>query len=136
MNEPVPCDSKVESMGDRLILFDTGMGSLKLFGTTTGRMQKSMTEAGLNPADIDAVVIATPVRSHFEVALAALRARDQLRRCNDAIFAATGETPKWFRPPFGFRSPWLGGIAQELHLSTIMWSRIPGDWRTRRSPES
>jgi peptidoglycan/xylan/chitin deacetylase (PgdA/CDA1 family) len=61
--------------------------------------------------------------------------RDQLRRCNDAIFAAAGETPKWFRPPFGFRSPWLGGIAQELQLSTIMWSRIPGDWRTRRSPE-
>ena len=42
--------------GDKLILFDTGMGTAKDFGPTTGRQQKSMKEAGIKPEDIDAVV--------------------------------------------------------------------------------
>lgn len=49
-------NSPIVNMGDRLILFDTGMGSSKLFGPTTGRQQKSMMEAGIRPEDIDAVV--------------------------------------------------------------------------------
>jgi glyoxylase-like metal-dependent hydrolase (beta-lactamase superfamily II) len=49
-------NSPIVNMGDRLVLFDTGMGSSKLFGGTTGRQQKSMMEAGIKPADIDAVV--------------------------------------------------------------------------------
>ena len=43
--------------GDRLILFDTGMGSLKLFGPTTGKLLNSMKQAGIDPKDIDAVVM-------------------------------------------------------------------------------
>ena len=57
--------------------------------------------------------------------------REQLRRCNEAISAATGNSPRWFRPPYGFRSPWLSGVAREFHLSTVMWTRIPGDWRPK-----
>jgi glyoxylase-like metal-dependent hydrolase (beta-lactamase superfamily II) len=49
-------NAPIVNMGDRLILFDTGMGTLQLFGPSTGRMQKSMAEAGINPGDIDAVV--------------------------------------------------------------------------------
>ena len=49
-------NSPIVNLGDRLVLFDTGMGSSKLFGGTTGRQQKSMMEAGIKPADIDAVV--------------------------------------------------------------------------------
>ena len=49
-------NSPIVNMGDKLVLFDTGMGSSKLFGGTTGRQQKSMMEAGIKPADIDAVV--------------------------------------------------------------------------------
>ena len=43
--------------GDRMILFDTGMGSLKLFGPTTGKMMATIKQAGIDPADIDAVVM-------------------------------------------------------------------------------
>ena len=43
--------------GDRLILFDTGMGSLQLFGPTTGKLLKTMKQAGIDPKDIDAVVM-------------------------------------------------------------------------------
>jgi peptidoglycan-N-acetylglucosamine deacetylase len=55
--------------------------------------------------------------------------REQLRRCNEAILEATESAPRWFRPPFGMRSPWLANVAGEFELSTVMWTRIPGDWR-------
>jgi glyoxylase-like metal-dependent hydrolase (beta-lactamase superfamily II) len=49
-------NSPVVNMGDKLVLFDTGMGTSQAFGPTTGRQQKSMAEAGIKPEDIDAVV--------------------------------------------------------------------------------
>jgi glyoxylase-like metal-dependent hydrolase (beta-lactamase superfamily II) len=49
-------NSPIVNVGDKLILFDTGMGTAKNFGPTTGRQQKSMQEAGIKPEDIDAVV--------------------------------------------------------------------------------
>ena len=49
-------NSPIVNTGDKLVLFDTGLGSTKGFGPTTGRQQKSMAEAGIKPADIDAVV--------------------------------------------------------------------------------
>jgi glyoxylase-like metal-dependent hydrolase (beta-lactamase superfamily II) len=45
----------VVNMGDKLIMFDTGMGASKLFGPTTGRLIQSLKEAGINPGDIDAI---------------------------------------------------------------------------------
>lgn len=47
----------VVNTGDKLILFDTGMGSLRLFGPTTGKLMNSLKQAGINPSDIDAVVM-------------------------------------------------------------------------------
>jgi len=49
-------NSPIVNMGDKLVLFDTGMGTSKMFGASTGRQQKSMAEAGIQPAAIDAVV--------------------------------------------------------------------------------
>ena len=49
-------NSPIVNIGDRLVLFDTGLGTAKPFGPTTGRQQKSMKEAGIKPEDIDAVV--------------------------------------------------------------------------------
>jgi glyoxylase-like metal-dependent hydrolase (beta-lactamase superfamily II) len=49
-------NSPIVNMGDKLVLFDTGMGTAKNFGPTTGRQQKSMAEAGIKPEEIDAVV--------------------------------------------------------------------------------
>jgi glyoxylase-like metal-dependent hydrolase (beta-lactamase superfamily II) len=47
----------VINTGDKLVLFDTGMGGLKLFGPTTGNLLRSMKQAGIDPKDIDAVVM-------------------------------------------------------------------------------
>ena len=55
-NVVVEQNSPIVNMGDKLVLFDTGMGTSKMFGPTTGRQQKSMAEAGIKPEDIDAVV--------------------------------------------------------------------------------
>jgi glyoxylase-like metal-dependent hydrolase (beta-lactamase superfamily II) len=43
--------------GSQLVLFDTGMGSVKLFGPTTGKLLATMKQAGIDPKDIDAVVM-------------------------------------------------------------------------------
>jgi glyoxylase-like metal-dependent hydrolase (beta-lactamase superfamily II) len=50
-------NSPIVNTGDKLVLFDTGMGTSKMFGPATGRQQKSMAEAGIKPGDIDAVVL-------------------------------------------------------------------------------
>ncbi len=47
----------IVNTGDKLILFDTGLGGLHLFGPTTGRLQSSLKAAGIDPKDIDAVVV-------------------------------------------------------------------------------
>jgi len=57
--------------------------------------------------------------------------RAELLRCSEAIGQATWEEPRWFRPPFGFRSPWVGSIALTYRMRTVMWSLIPGDWRPK-----
>jgi peptidoglycan/xylan/chitin deacetylase (PgdA/CDA1 family) len=61
--------------------------------------------------------------------------RIELSRCSDAIQSATGQLPKWFRPPFGMRNPWLAGVARELDLRVVMWTLIPGDWRDDKPSE-
>ena len=59
------------------------------------------------------------------------KTEEELRRCTDAIHEATGVEPRWFRPPFGFRSPWLHEIAKRQGMQTAMWTLIPGDWRVK-----
>jgi peptidoglycan/xylan/chitin deacetylase (PgdA/CDA1 family) len=57
----------------------------------------------------------------------------ELRCCNYSIIAATGAPPKWFRPPFGTRNPWVVPVARELKQRVVMWTLIPGDWRATSS---
>jgi len=47
----------IVNTGDRVILFDTGMGSARDFGPTTGKLLGSMKQAGIDPKDVDAVVM-------------------------------------------------------------------------------
>lgn len=57
--------------------------------------------------------------------------REELERCTETIQQATSEPPRWFRPPYGFRSPWLGEVVQQQRLHMVMWTLIPGDWRPK-----
>lgn len=57
--------------------------------------------------------------------------RIELRLCHDAISHAIGAKPKWFRPPYGMRNPWVIPAARELGYRTAMWTLIPGDWQEK-----
>src|SRR5690242_20448100 len=57
--------------------------------------------------------------------------RDELKRCQGALQDATGMEAKYFRPPYGFRNPWVVSSARELGMQTVMWTLIPRDWRAR-----
>jgi glyoxylase-like metal-dependent hydrolase (beta-lactamase superfamily II) len=46
----------VLNTGKRLAMFDSGMGTSQIFGTTTGRLMRSLREAGIDPADIDDII--------------------------------------------------------------------------------
>jgi peptidoglycan-N-acetylglucosamine deacetylase len=64
------------------------------------------------------------------VFLSSRRIQDELSRCDDAIGNAIGATPRWMRPPYGFRSPYLNGIArQRSYKGVVMWSRMARDWK-------
>jgi peptidoglycan/xylan/chitin deacetylase (PgdA/CDA1 family) len=55
--------------------------------------------------------------------------RAELQQCQDAIGSALGSQTKWFRPPYGYRNPWVIRTASELGMKTVMWTLIPGDWK-------
>jgi len=58
---------------------------------------------------------------------------EELLRCTEAIQNVTWTQPRWFRPPFGFRNPWLTEIVHRQGMRTAMWTLIPGDWRVKPS---
>lgn len=41
---------------------------------------------------------------------------------SDSIVRASGASPRFFRAPHGFRSPWTTGIARELGQRTVGWT--------------
>jgi glyoxylase-like metal-dependent hydrolase (beta-lactamase superfamily II) len=47
----------VVNNGERLVLIDTGVGSVTTFGPNTGRLLSNLRQSGIDPKDIDAVVI-------------------------------------------------------------------------------
>jgi peptidoglycan/xylan/chitin deacetylase (PgdA/CDA1 family) len=52
----------------------------------------------------------------------------QLSRANDAIAAATGVTPKLWRPPGGLTDGAVNEQAAKAGLAGILWDVIPFDW--------
>ncbi len=49
----------VANFGDRVVLFDTGMGTDALFGASTGKLMSTLKQAGIDPVDVDAVVMSS-----------------------------------------------------------------------------
>lgn len=57
-------------------------------------------------------------------------ARVDLALGAQAIEAATGRRPRYFRAPHGYRAPWVSGFARHLGEQTVGWSR--GVWDSDR----
>ena len=47
----------VLNTGDRVVLFDLGMGTSRLFGSSTGKLMITLRQAGIDPASVDALVM-------------------------------------------------------------------------------
>ena len=54
----------VLNTGDKMVLFDTGMGSSTIFGPSTGKLLSTFKAASIDPEDIDAVVLTHAHHDH------------------------------------------------------------------------
>jgi peptidoglycan/xylan/chitin deacetylase (PgdA/CDA1 family)/GT2 family glycosyltransferase len=61
-------------------------------------------------------------------------ARD-IKLAHQAIHECTGFEPKLFRPPYGYRTPWLMRTACRLGYTVVTWDNMTGDWKTNKSSE-
>jgi peptidoglycan/xylan/chitin deacetylase (PgdA/CDA1 family) len=52
----------------------------------------------------------------------------QISETQDLLREITGVTPKWFRPPHGFRDPRVFRVTERLDLNVVEWSNMPRDW--------
>jgi peptidoglycan/xylan/chitin deacetylase (PgdA/CDA1 family) len=52
----------------------------------------------------------------------------QLSKANDAISAATGQTPKLYRPAGGLSNDAVRAAAKQQGMGEILWDVIPFDW--------
>jgi glyoxylase-like metal-dependent hydrolase (beta-lactamase superfamily II) len=50
--------------GDRLVLFDTGVGSSKTMGPHSGKLLANLKAAGVEPKDVDTVILTHPHADH------------------------------------------------------------------------
>ncbi|MBU3705852.1 MAG: polysaccharide deacetylase family protein [Mycobacterium sp.] len=53
---------------------------------------------------------------------------EQLSRAQEAIAAATGQTPTLWRPPGGLTDNAVNAVAAKERLAGILWDVIPFDW--------
>jgi peptidoglycan/xylan/chitin deacetylase (PgdA/CDA1 family) len=60
---------------------------------------------------------------------------DEIAKGSEAIEKATGQCPQLFRPPCGWRSPWMMKAVKELGYPTVTWDVDPSDWK-RPSPRA
>ena len=61
-------------------------------------------------------------------------ARD-IKQAHQAIYECTGLEPKLFRPPHGFRTPWMMRTVRSLGYTVVTWDNMTGDWDANKSAE-
>lgn len=82
----------VLNTGRKLVLFDSGMGLKKMFGTTTGRLPRSLKEARIKPSTIDAIIIS---HAHIDHIGGLVDARGQRLFVNAQLHIAKADFDFW-----------------------------------------
>lgn len=85
-------NSPVVNTGQNLVLFDTGMGAETMFGPTTGRLQQSLKEAGIEPEQIDSVVCS---HAHIDHIGGLVDANDKMLFPNATIYLSQADFDYW-----------------------------------------
>jgi len=63
------------------------------------------------------------------------RGRDVARNieaAHQAIYECTGLEPRLFRPPHGFRTPWLMRTVRNLGYTVVTWDNMTSDWNAEK----
>lgn len=60
----------------------------------------------------------------------------ELARTRDLVGAVTGQTPRFFRPPYGLLSAPALGAARRLGLTPVLWTCWGRDWSRTATVES
>ncbi len=61
-------------------------------------------------------------------------ARD-IKQAHQAIYDCTGLEPRLFRPPHGFRTPWMMRTVRNLGYKVVTWDNMTSDWNAEKSGE-
>ncbi len=59
---------------------------------------------------------------------------DDVARAHDAVLLASGQAPRWFRPPYGSPSWGSHRAARRCGLRTVLWTAWGRDWRPGATP--
>ncbi|MGQ9513154.1 polysaccharide deacetylase family protein [Thermodesulfitimonas sp.] len=54
--------------------------------------------------------------------------RCEMRLAAEILTNVTGESPRYFRPPWGLLNRWTLAVAQELGMQVVLWSCDSLDW--------
>jgi len=53
----------------------------------------------------------------------------EIDKTETSILAATGIKPDYFRPPHGWRSPWMMNLVRKENYTVVTWTVSPDDWQ-------
>jgi chitin deacetylase len=55
--------------------------------------------------------------------------RKEIDQASESILRATGVAPTLFRPPHGWRSPWMANELKKDKYTVVTWTVSPDDWQ-------
>jgi glyoxylase-like metal-dependent hydrolase (beta-lactamase superfamily II) len=98
-------------IGGHLVLFDDGMGSSTLFGPHSGRLEQSLADVGLEPANIDALVLS---HAHSDHCWGTMRDDGTPAFPNAMIYMSETELRFWEHYPGRDRERTVAGVRKHL----------------------